>query len=119
MTFVLGGTQSDFARHLSREGKEIADLVGELVDGALADAKLDAAESSAGDIAPPGYRSIRSLPVRLSSMRRTQERLDLEAVERRFTPRTACVDAHSGLRGPARLMLDPQTCETRTRCWWA
>lgn len=44
MTFVLGGFQSDFARHLSRDGKEIADLVGELVDGALADAQIDAVE---------------------------------------------------------------------------
>lgn len=44
MTFILGGVQSDFARHLAREGKEIADLVGELVDGALADAQLDAGE---------------------------------------------------------------------------
>ena len=43
-TFVLGGTQSDFARHLARDGREIADLVGELVDGALADAQLTAAE---------------------------------------------------------------------------
>jgi len=47
MTFVLGGYQSDFARHLSREGREIADLVGELVDGALADAGVEAAEIGA------------------------------------------------------------------------
>lgn len=40
MAFILGGFQSDFARHLSREGREIADLVGELVDGALEDAQL-------------------------------------------------------------------------------
>ncbi len=33
--FILGGYQSDFARHLSREGREIGDLVGECVDGAL------------------------------------------------------------------------------------
>jgi acetyl-CoA C-acetyltransferase len=43
-TFVLGGVQSDFARHLAREHLEISDLVGELVDGALADAALEAAE---------------------------------------------------------------------------
>lgn len=42
--FVLGGAQSDFSRHLSREGREISDLVGELVDGALADAQLEATE---------------------------------------------------------------------------
>src|SRR5262249_7661657 len=37
--------QSDFARHLARDGRDIGDLVGELVDGALA-----AADVSAGDI---------------------------------------------------------------------
>ena len=42
--FVLGGFQSDFGRHLSREGREISDLVGELVDGALADAQIEAAD---------------------------------------------------------------------------
>lgn len=43
-TFVLGGVQSDFARHLSREGREFGELAGELVDGALADAAIDAHE---------------------------------------------------------------------------
>jgi acetyl-CoA C-acetyltransferase len=43
-TFVLGGVQSDFARHLSREGRDLAELVGDLVDGALADAAIDAHE---------------------------------------------------------------------------
>lgn len=43
-TFVLGGAQSDFARHLAREGRELAELVGELVDGALADAVIEAHE---------------------------------------------------------------------------
>jgi acetyl-CoA C-acetyltransferase len=42
--FILGGVQSDFGRHLAREGKELAELVGELVDGALAAAELDAAD---------------------------------------------------------------------------
>src|SRR6185436_2626287 len=46
-TFVLGGTQSDFARNLGREGRELGDLVGDLVDGALADAALDPAEIAA------------------------------------------------------------------------
>ena len=41
MTFVLGGYQSDFARHLSRDGREISDLFGELVDGALYDAAIN------------------------------------------------------------------------------
>lgn len=40
-TFVLGGIQSDFARHLAREQRTPADLIGELIDGALADATLD------------------------------------------------------------------------------
>ncbi len=43
-TFVLGGVQSDFARHLAREGREIADLFAELIDGALEDAALDASD---------------------------------------------------------------------------
>lgn len=42
--FILGGVQSDFARHLARENREVADLVGELVDGALADARVEAAD---------------------------------------------------------------------------
>ncbi|HEY1548792.1 MAG TPA: acetyl-CoA acetyltransferase [Kofleriaceae bacterium] len=44
MTFVLGGVQSDFARHLSREGHELVDLVGELVDGAIAAARIEATD---------------------------------------------------------------------------
>lgn len=44
--FVLGGTQSDFARHLAREGKELKDLLEEVVAGALADAAVEAAEVS-------------------------------------------------------------------------
>jgi acetyl-CoA C-acetyltransferase len=39
--WILGGYQSDFARNLSREGLSIADLVQEVVDGALDDAKVD------------------------------------------------------------------------------
>lgn len=42
--FVLGGVQSDFSRHLAREKRELGDLVGELVDGALADAQLQASD---------------------------------------------------------------------------
>jgi acetyl-CoA C-acetyltransferase len=45
--FVLGGIQSDFARHLAREHRELADLAGELIDGALADAALDATDVGA------------------------------------------------------------------------
>jgi acetyl-CoA C-acetyltransferase len=40
--FVLGGAQSDFARHLAREGLGLADLTREVVDAALADARLEA-----------------------------------------------------------------------------
>lgn len=41
--FVLGGYQSDFARHLQREGREISDLVKECVEGTLRAAAIDAA----------------------------------------------------------------------------
>ncbi len=42
--FVLGGVQSDFARHISREGHELVDLCGELVDGALGAARIEASD---------------------------------------------------------------------------
>lgn len=41
--FVLGGHQTDFARHLAREGVDLATLVGETVTSALDDAHVDAA----------------------------------------------------------------------------
>lgn len=44
MAFILGGYQSNFARNLAREGRELVDLVGELVDGALADTQLECAD---------------------------------------------------------------------------
>ena len=44
VTFILGGTQSDFARHLGREGRELGDLAAELIDGALADAAIEPAD---------------------------------------------------------------------------
>jgi acetyl-CoA C-acetyltransferase len=40
--FVLGGYQSDFARHLAREGVGLAELTAEVVEGTLADAGVDA-----------------------------------------------------------------------------
>jgi len=40
--FFLGGSQTDFARNVAREGKELADLIREVTTGALADADLDA-----------------------------------------------------------------------------
>ena len=45
--FVLGGYQSDFARNLAREGRELVELVGEAVDGALAAAGVEAGDVDA------------------------------------------------------------------------
>jgi acetyl-CoA C-acetyltransferase len=39
--WILGGYQSDFARNLSREGADFADLTGEVVDHTLAAAHID------------------------------------------------------------------------------
>jgi acetyl-CoA C-acetyltransferase len=39
--WVLGGAQSDFARNLTREGLDVADLTREVVDATLADAGVD------------------------------------------------------------------------------
>jgi acetyl-CoA C-acetyltransferase len=41
--FVLGGSQSDFARNLAREGIGLAELTRDVVDATLADAHIDAA----------------------------------------------------------------------------
>ena len=40
--WILGGYQSDFARNLTREGHDFADLTAEVVDSTLAAAQLDA-----------------------------------------------------------------------------
>ena len=40
--WILGGYQSDFARNLTREGRDFADLTAEVVDATLAAAELDA-----------------------------------------------------------------------------
>src|SRR5271155_6025245 len=40
--WMLGGYQSDFARNLTKEGLEFADLTREIVDATLAAAKIDA-----------------------------------------------------------------------------
>jgi len=40
--WILGGAQTDFARNYAREGREIADLVGDVIAGVLASAPLDA-----------------------------------------------------------------------------
>jgi acetyl-CoA C-acetyltransferase len=42
--FVLGGYQTDFARNYAREGKEIADLFADVVDGSLAATGVEAGE---------------------------------------------------------------------------
>src|SRR5581483_12417453 len=42
--WILGGYQSDFARNLTKEARDFADLTSEVVEAALASAKLDAAE---------------------------------------------------------------------------
>ncbi|OBI50676.1 acetyl-CoA acetyltransferase [Mycobacterium kyorinense] len=42
--WILGGYQSDFARNLTKEGLDFADLTREVVDATLAVAKLDGAE---------------------------------------------------------------------------
>ena len=40
--YVLGGHQTDFARSFAREGKDISDMMREAIEGALADAGLEA-----------------------------------------------------------------------------
>jgi acetyl-CoA C-acetyltransferase len=42
--WILGGYQSDFARNLSREGLDFADLTREVLDQTLVDAMVDAAD---------------------------------------------------------------------------
>src|SRR6476661_1255317 len=42
--WILGGYQSDFARNLSREGHDFADLTAEVVQNTLTAAKVDASD---------------------------------------------------------------------------
>ncbi|WP_020143086.1 acetyl-CoA acetyltransferase [Terracoccus sp. 273MFTsu3.1] len=42
--WVLGGSQTDFARHLTREGRDVSDLVGEIVDRTLEASRTGAAD---------------------------------------------------------------------------
>jgi len=42
--WILGGYQSDFARNLTREGRDFADLTREVVDQTLAESMIDAAD---------------------------------------------------------------------------
>lgn len=46
--WILGGYQSDFARNLTREDRDFAALTAEVVDHALASAKVDAAVTETG-----------------------------------------------------------------------
>lgn len=48
--WILGGYQSDFARNLSKENRDFADLTGEVVDGTLTAAKVDAADLAAAGV---------------------------------------------------------------------
>src|SRR4029077_1453992 len=48
--YILGGYQTDFARNFTREGKGIADLVRETVQGALAAAAGAPAEVEVGHV---------------------------------------------------------------------
>lgn len=48
--FVLGGAQTDFARHWTREGRTLTDLMRETAQSALASAKVDAAEVEVGHV---------------------------------------------------------------------
>ncbi|MEX0582013.1 MAG: beta-ketoacyl synthase N-terminal-like domain-containing protein, partial [Mycobacterium sp.] len=42
--WILGGYQSDFARNLTREGRDFADLTREVVEMTLANSMIDAAD---------------------------------------------------------------------------
>ena len=42
--WILGGYQSDFARNLTREGRDYAALTGEVVDLTLSESMIDAAD---------------------------------------------------------------------------
>lgn len=49
--YVLGGYQTDFARHFTREKKTIADLMGETIRGGLESTKLDPKEIGTAHVA--------------------------------------------------------------------
>ena len=66
--YVLGGAQTDFARNWTKEGRGIADMLGEVVPNALADAQTPAGDVEVlewtfaalaflvgGVVAPTGY----------------------------------------------------------------
>ena len=63
--WILGSYQSDFARNLTKEGLDFADLTSEVVEAALATANVDAAEPSASSTSR--MRSARCSPNRATS----------------------------------------------------
>lgn len=54
--WILGGYQSDFARNLSKENRDFADLTREVVDGTLTAAKVADAQATLAQL-PPGILS--------------------------------------------------------------
>ena len=42
--FILGGSQTDFARNYAKQGLEISDLVADVVAGTLASAQVEPAD---------------------------------------------------------------------------
>src|SRR5712692_3739358 len=48
--YVLGGTQTDFARNWTKEGKHIAAMIREAVAGGLAETGIDAKEVQVGHV---------------------------------------------------------------------
>jgi acetyl-CoA C-acetyltransferase len=49
--YILGGFQTDFGRHITREGKGLIDLLREASTGALADAQLGASDIQVAHVA--------------------------------------------------------------------
>ena len=49
-TYILGGSQTDFARNWSREGLSLFDLFSESVQSALQEVKMDASEIGVGHV---------------------------------------------------------------------
>ena len=50
MVYVLGGTQTDFARNWAREGTDMLDAFGEVLRDGLEQARLDASEIETGHV---------------------------------------------------------------------
>jgi acetyl-CoA acetyltransferase len=111
--WILGGYQSDFARNLTKERLDFADLTSEVVDAALAAAKVDAADIAATGVvhvanafgemfAEQGHLGAMPAAV-LDALRRAQVSLDdLDGIEVHdcFTPSEYLAIDHIGLTGP-------------------